>query len=230
MGMMMRNISERKVTKDGPKNRSCIILPQPSVPSFMSISMPMRKPFSVARKGIRQRSSEKVNKERIESNYKSKNNAFHWKVEKLQRIPKIHPLELTHVFVPNTKAQEVARRITDCFQKESIKANFDNLRAVIEGETVDHIHFVAKLFASNCAKQVVVEVQRVLGCSCRFNQIAKTVLNAAKGIRRNHPPNRGLAMQMNQNITADQGKSKESIKENIEISLNILRSSMYDTK
>merc|ERR1719491_250967 len=178
---------------------------------------------------MHRRSSGKVIKKTKDSDYKSTNNMLHWKVEKLECIPKIHVFERTHVSVFNTTAQEVARRISGCFQKESIKANFDDLRAVAEGETIDHIHFVVRLFATDCAKQVVIEVQRVLGCSYGFNQIAKTVLNAAKGIRRSQPPNRSLPSQMILTFAADQRKNEESITESLEISLSMLRSNRFDT-
>jgi len=233
---MMQNTSERKMTEDAPRMRSCLLLPQrsnPLMPFPMAMSMPIRRPFSIAQKKIHPRSSGQVINKTTDSDNKSTNNMLDWKVAKLERIPKIHVLERTHVSVSNATAQEVARRITDCFQKESIKANFDDLRAVAEGETIDHIHFAVRLFATDCAKQVVVEVQRVLGCSYGFVQIAKIVLNAAKCIRRSQPPNRVppslICNIMIPTIAADQRKNEESIVESLELSLNMLKSNRFDT-
>jgi len=231
---MIQDTNVRKVTEDAPKMRSCILLAQPrpisSLPMPMPTPMPMpvRRPFSMTQNKTSRLSLTKKDNKLTNSSIL----APCWKVDTLECLPKIHVLERTHVSISNASVQEITMRITTCFENESIKASFNKRMAVAEAETIDHIHFVVRLFATDCASNIIVEVQRVLGCSYGFNQIARTVLNAAKCIKRSHPPNRRSALQIVNTIPAmaiDQRKKEESITESLEISLNMSRSTRFDT-
>lgn len=235
---MQHNATKRN-TEDAPRMRSCTILPQQStsaMPIPMPMKMPLQRPFSIARNEPSQPSlkGKAIMKKNIRD-YKLGNNGIifpEWKIGKLEHVPKIHVLERSHVSLSNIMAQEITRRISECFQKESIKANFDNAKGTAEAETINHIRFIVSIFSSRCNKQIIVEVQRVLGCSYGFNTIAKVILNAAKGIKKNQPTNRASASQMYNTIPAisiDRRKKEKLSIESLEIASNMLQSNRYDT-
>lgn len=103
-----------------------------------------------------------------------------WNVTELISVPGFHILERTHVYVAEATPVQVASRISACFKEQSVAAKYDSAKACAYAETEDQVEFVVRLFQHSASK-ILVEVQKVMGCSFGFCQIAKTVLNAAKG-------------------------------------------------
>lgn len=112
-------------------------------------------------------------------------NSGSWNPDPLPKLPEMYPLERSHAYVKDVNCVEIATRIADCLQKESIAATFKENKAV--AETPCHTQFYVKLFEDD--SQVIVEVQRSSGCSYRFSQCSKAILCAAKGVKRK--PRRG---------------------------------------
>merc|ERR1712151_1227845 len=101
-----------------------------------------------------------------------------------------------------------------------IMAVFNNSKACAKAETKDHVHFNVQLF-EDCGR-VVVEVQRLNGCSFSFYQTAKLVLNAAKGVvgrPLREPPMINICTSY---AFRKQEEQNESITESLEIALSIL--------
>lgn len=118
---------------------------------------------------------------------KSNNNkSTCWNPDPLPKLPEMYPLERSHAYVKDVNCAEIATRIADCLQKESIAATFEENKAV--AETPCHTQFYVKLFEDH--SQVIVEVQRSRGCSFTFSQCSKAILCAAKGVKRRGGPPR----------------------------------------
>jgi len=150
-----------------------------------------------------------------------------WKVDHAVSLPTIYILERTHVYISNVHPRQVAKRIAACFQNESIMAVFNNSKACAKAETKDHVHFNVQLF-EDCGR-VVVEVQRLNGCSFSFYQTAKLVLNAAKGVvgrPLREPPMINICTSY---AFRKQEEQNESITESLEIALSILNNDRLDT-
>jgi len=113
-------------------------------------------------------------------------NDLTWNVGKVVMVPSFHVLARTHCFVSNTTPEVIASRVSSFFKAESIAAEYDADRARAQAETICHIGFDVQLFYQRTALgeggDIVVEVQRTKGCCFKFCDIAKMVMNAAKGI------------------------------------------------
>merc|ERR1719343_389831 len=103
-----------------------------------------------------------------------------WNVGKLKILPAIHALSRTHSYISGVTPQQVVTRISCCCKTESIATKFDPQLARIQAETIDNIGFVVQLFLAKDGK-VIVEVEKTKGCSFRYLEIARVVLNAAEG-------------------------------------------------
>lgn len=103
-----------------------------------------------------------------------------WNVTQLISVPGFHILERTHVYVSDTNPSQVTSRIAAFLKNQSIAANYDSANACAYAETEDQVEFVVRLFQHSASK-ILVEVQKVKGCSFGYCQVAKTLLNAAKG-------------------------------------------------
>lgn len=209
----MQNNTQRIIRQDAPKMLSVILhsrqsleigfLPTGITPSLTKISTPSNK---------------------IESR---KVTIDTWQVDHAISLPTIYILERTHVYISGVHPRQVARRIAACFQNESIMAVFNNSKACAKAETKDHVHFNVQLF-EDCGR-VVVEVQRLNGCSFSFYQTAKLVLNAAKGVvgrPLRAPPKINTCTSY---ICRKQEEQNESITESLEIALSILNNDRLDT-
>lgn len=104
-----------------------------------------------------------------------------WNVTQLMPLPGFHILERTHVYVSGSTPSQVASRIASCLKEQSIAAKYDSGKACAHAETAEQMQFVVRLFQHSASK-ILVEVQKLMGCSFGFCQVAKTVLNAAKGV------------------------------------------------
>jgi len=174
---------------------------QPARPMLMVPGMPAQKPMHESEMQVKKFSplSSMKGSENVElkSNEMKTEGTRTWKVEKLINLPGFHVLERTHCYISGVTPQQVATRIAHCFKMESIATKFDANRARVQGETMDHIGFVVQLFAEPIVHSngdIIVEVQKTKGCSFAYCQIAKAVLNAAKGIvaSKSQPASRSL--------------------------------------
>lgn len=102
-----------------------------------------------------------------------------WHVSEARPLPDLHLLERTHVFV-DAPVSLVASRVAECLRSNSIAANFHVGESMLEAETNEHVQFLVYLW--HYENQVVVEAQRMSGCSYGYSRTAKAVLRAAKGM------------------------------------------------
>jgi len=101
-----------------------------------------------------------------------------WKLtSELPELSELYPLERCHIEIEGADDQQVATRISNALKKASISANFENSTAI--ATTMGHVTFAINLFRTRSA--VVVECQRLSGCSYSYCQNAKLVLKSAKG-------------------------------------------------
>jgi hypothetical protein len=108
-----------------------------------------------------------------------------WKLDGIQveSVPDYYYLERTHAVVENATPQVVATRVSSYFREASIAASYDESEALVDAETSDGVEFCVRLWAVEAnTNQVIVEVQRVSGCSFNFCQSAKSILRASKGL------------------------------------------------
>jgi len=103
-----------------------------------------------------------------------------WKVDQLRPVPSYYKLERSHLKIADASVSDITMRISRCLCGDSICATFNGEEAMVEAETHDGVTFTTRLFSDG--NKVVVELQRQAGCSFMFNQTAKTVLRAAKGL------------------------------------------------
>lgn len=186
---MQSSRKNKNVKEDGPKMRSVMLQPAQPMRSVIMHSVPLQKPMH--------ESAMQSNKFSTFPNTKAlENTAFKiterttkdtptWKVGKLVTLPGFHVLERTHSYISGVTPQLVATRICQCLKMESIATKFDADRARVHGETIHHVGFVVQLFAEPISYNngdIIVEVQKTKGCSFGYCEIAKAVLNAAKGI------------------------------------------------
>jgi len=97
-------------------------------------------------------------------------------------VPKYVKLARTHVFVANTDASIVTKRLSDCLRKLSVHASFDDNQAMAECECMDSTKFVIQLYRGRGSYEhgVIVEVQRMFGCCINFMRNCRSILQAAK--------------------------------------------------
>jgi len=104
-----------------------------------------------------------------------------WNVIELPSIPHFYIKEKTSVAVMNTKPQCVADRIVQCAKLLSADCDYDDRKA---GATlsINRIELCIQLFEVNNTRNIiVVEVRRKNGSPISFHQVARVMLNAAKG-------------------------------------------------
>jgi len=117
-----------------------------------------------------------------------------WKVrhQSLTCVPKHVKVARTHVFLNNTDAGIVTKRISNCLQELSIHASFNDDQATAECESPDSIKFIIQLYRGrdNFANGVIVEIQRMHGCSMRFMQCCRSILQVSENVEvaRNKAP------------------------------------------
>jgi len=111
-----------------------------------------------------------------------------WKVrhESLTCVPKYVKVARTHVFLNNTDAGIITKRISDCLRKLSIHASFNDNQAMAECESHDSIKFIIQLYrgGGNFANGVIVEIQCMHGCCMRFMECCRSILQAAKNVHK----------------------------------------------
>jgi len=110
-----------------------------------------------------------------------------WRVrhESLTCVPKYVKVARTHVFLNNTDAGIVTKRISDCLRELSIHASFNDNQAMAECESPDSIKFIIQLYRGRgkFANGVIVEIQRMHGCCMRFMQCCRSILQAAENVK-----------------------------------------------
>jgi len=102
----------------------------------------------------------------------------------LNFVPRYIKLARTHVFLANTDASIVTKRLSDCLRKLSLHASFNDNQAMAECESKDSTKFIIQLYRGRGSYEhgVIVEVQRMFGCCIKFMKICRSLLQAAKQI------------------------------------------------
>jgi len=92
-------------------------------------------------------------------------------------------LERTHVRIQDATPEQVMSRVSGTLSDESVATRYDMKEATIACETEDHVEFMVRFFQTEDASStILVEAQRLCGCSFSFHQVAKCVLRRAKGL------------------------------------------------
>ena len=174
---MSNNDRHQEIQEDGPEYRSVMMAPLSAPPMPRSFAAPPPRKFAVTRSAPVVQKAAPVSSQTASSTFK-------WTPEPTA-IPVFHFLERTNVYVSNVSAQEVATRVTECCRKNNIAANtstmsdlLDEDRNVLRCETEDCIKFAVRLFSDK--DMLVVEVQRMCGCSYAFREVCRSILRAAK--------------------------------------------------
>lgn len=114
--------------------------------------------------------------------------ATKWNVDDVSEISGYIKIERCHEYINDSSPNEIAKRITTCFEKEkeSFSVHYDNEKAVATAELIDnkrlnHCKFFVRLFKAKDSPSILVECQRRTGCSVQFHTMAMKVLHAAKG-------------------------------------------------
>ncbi|CAJ1964963.1 unnamed protein product [Cylindrotheca closterium] len=114
----------------------------------------------------------------------------HWTVDSmLPAISADYMLERTNVYVNNSSAQQVADRIVECLSRQSLsyKESDENKNSLL-GERHCGLRFYLNLFLdSQDSSTIILEVQRLTGCSFAFQQVCREVCRAAKGLSSSAP-------------------------------------------
>jgi len=149
-----------------------------------------------------------------------------WNVQQAPRLPSMYFLERTVVHIADASPQQVASRIVECLRAQSVAAVYHDKEALVVAESQECVQFAIRLWESK--NQIAVEVQRSSGCSYAFHQLAKTVLQASKGLSRAPSPSR-FALPKCIPRQTDQER-KECLKEGLEIAVSLLQNDAIDSQ
>lgn len=169
------NQQQRRIVEDAPQMRS-VRIQQPSVAPAM--------PFGRAAVGSTKTALvAPTTSQKLMTPPGSTTKAPAWNVNsnQLQAVPSYYRLERTHLMIDNVAVAEIASRIAACLREESVSATFHNDETMIEAETHEGVTFTTRLFQGQNDK-IIVELQRQAGCCYLFQQTAKCILRAAKGM------------------------------------------------
>jgi hypothetical protein len=151
-----------------------------------------------------------------------------WNVdEQLPALQADYVLERTNVYVNNSTSQEVADRISKSLKTESISSRVsEEKKNSLEAESSQGLKFVVSLFADDAS--VVVEVQRLEGCSFEFRQACKAVCRSAKG-QAAGPPKKsfGIPSCVPRETAEQQAKRFRS---GLEAALSLIKSDRLDSQ
>lgn len=114
---------QRKIVEDTPQMRSVALHPvtMPMMPRASPLARSKAAPVAV---------TPAIGKAAFQ-------NERLWKVSHAPSLPSYHPLERTHVKVPNASTQEVASRIVECLRKQSVAARYND-KEVSHARSLSH--------------------------------------------------------------------------------------------
>lgn len=213
---MSRNSHDNneQIPEDTPHMRSVALHSAPPMP--MARSFPAPKAFS----------SVAPMRSHVSAPAKALNKPG-WRVTNVLPMPPMYFLERTHVVVSDASPQQIAARIVDCMERESVRAVYDDRENCVTAETKEHVEFVVRLWEQD--NETIVEVQRAGGDGFVFHQIAKAVLRAAKGLRSPSPPKTRAAFSIPKGVPlSNEEEKKESWDEGLENACSLLKSDRID--
>ncbi|CAB9529865.1 expressed unknown protein [Seminavis robusta] len=150
-----------------------------------------------------------------------------WKISQLRPVPSFYRLERTHLKIADASVTEIAARIADCLREESVYAVFDDDEAMVEAETHEAVTFTTRLFAGD--GKVIVELQREAGCCFLFQQTARTVLRAAKGMKQANTKRRACTVPApTLPRKSSHEEEKESLESGLELAAGLLKKDRLD--
>jgi len=92
-----------------------------------------------------------------------------------------HFLNKNHIQIVGTSSSVIADRIVDILRKFSIYAIFNTKEANLYAKTQDGIEFTISMFKSKNNESVLLEAQKLCGCSASFHKLRRSILRAAQG-------------------------------------------------
>lgn len=205
---------DEQIPEDIPHMRSVALHSAPPIP--LARSFPAPKAFSTVA----------PSRSHVTAPVKATNKPD-WRIKNVLPVPPMYFLERTHVLVSDASPQQIAARIVDCMQRESVRAVYDDRENCITAETKEHVEFMIRLWAKD--NGTIVEVQRAGGCGFVFHQIARAVLRAAKGLRSPSPPKTRMDLPIPKGVPlSNEEEKKESWDEGLENACSLLKSDRID--
>jgi len=122
---------------------------------------------------------------REESRQPATSSSVQWTVDAiLPAISADYMLERTNVYIPNSSSQVVADRIVESLRNQSLSyKESEERKNSLLGESHNGLRFYLNLFSdSDDSSTLILEVQRLRGCSFAFRQICRDICRAAKGV------------------------------------------------
>ncbi|KAL3930629.1 MAG: hypothetical protein SGBAC_011680 [Bacillariaceae sp.] len=108
-----------------------------------------------------------------------------WTVDSmLPAISADYMLERTNVYINKSSAQQVADRIAESLGRQSLSYKESDARKnSLLGERYCGLRFYLNLFSdSEDSSTIILEVQRLTGCSFAFKQVCREICRSAKGV------------------------------------------------
>mmetsp|Transcript_15046 Transcript_15046/g.26035 ORF Transcript_15046/g.26035 Transcript_15046/m.26035 type:complete len:399 (-) Transcript_15046:128-1324(-) len=214
----------RRIVEDGPEYRSIMMQPLAAPPmprSFAPLPVKISKPNASSSKSTTSKTSISASPSQ-------------WKVDELAALPAGYLLERTNAYVDDASPQTVADRVCDCLRMLSIAADIspnasedeDELQKnVLRAETQDCVKFAVRLLKDN--GMVVVEVQRMAGCSFGFREASRAVLRSAKGMQPMAPKKRFTIPSALPQRSLEVRQT--CVRDDFEIAYNMLKSDRSDS-
>jgi hypothetical protein len=108
-----------------------------------------------------------------------------WKIQILLPIPMFHLDEWNDLTVDNLPLDTITTRISEFMRLGSIQCDYDNNHGKVTCRTSTSLHFVVQLWQSGAARKgdantviLVVQIQKVQGCSFEFQEVRRDLSNA----------------------------------------------------
>lgn len=166
---------------------------------------------------------------------KAENHTYKWNInaQNLKDSSTIFPIERTHVVLENISASIVANRVALFLEKKSIFATFNDNEAMAVAETEDHTTFEIRLLkhqTEDKKENLLLEVQRISGCSISFHWSAKAILKSAQGIvvKATVPPRPPDVSLISPSLPEDKYKEQIAVAEEIENIKSLLQKDRLD--
>ncbi|KAG7355796.1 hypothetical protein IV203_000482 [Nitzschia inconspicua] len=222
----------RVIQEDGPEYRSVMMAPNSAPPlprSFATTPPPLKFDSRPLNKSTPFKSS---------THTSSAEKKAIWIVSEPTPLPFNYPLERTNVYVEDASAQECADRICHCLRILNIAAHqsegddtepeSSNSSSVLLAETHDFVKFSVRLFSDE--GKIVVEVQRLGGCSFGFREASRAILRSTRGDSfQDTAPTRKLSIPPALPVRSLE-VLESCTRDDFEIAMNMLQSECVDSQ
>jgi len=101
----------------------------------------------------------------------------------LREVPPYYHLAATSCFLDGISALDISKRVSEYLRVSSVASVFDEKNAAVEATTQEKVQLSIRLFRGNMTYShgIIVEIQRLNGCSIVFHKVCQGIVMAAKG-------------------------------------------------